>query len=128
VIPIALILAGGLVKTVVRKEPRLSDYYLGLDYALASLATAATYGIDLANRTIPGTDQERLDKSVKVWVFVVFTCFVSLVLIIMHQLWEPWIDARRAAVKKRHKVYLFVTSNVLGIACLAVFLLLVKGL
>jgi hypothetical protein len=131
VIPIVVIFMAGLVRTAVRKSFDLRDYYLGLDYAVGTLATAATYGIDLANRTVAfsGSDKDRLDKVVLVFVAAVFAAFAFLVLVVTHQLWESRIDALPDGPQKRSESWkLLLVSDGLGIVCLAAFLLIVKGL
>jgi len=132
VIPVVLVGVSGLVKTMVRKSFEIKDYYLGIDFVLAAMVTAATYGIDLANRSLPGTDEERLDKVLWVLIFGVFAGLLFLILVITHQIWETRIDGLVAPAqlsrRRWEEVSLLLLSDVVGVACLATFLFLVKGL
>ena len=124
VIPLLLMACSALAKKLVRGSAwRMSDFFLGVELALAALGSAMVYFYDL--KKVPPDSNSSLALANKITATASFSviCFFLLLLILSnHQDWEP-----RSTNPQGQFWMLVVVSNLLGISLLSSFILLVKG-
>jgi hypothetical protein len=118
-------LSGAFAKKLVRGSTwQRSDFYLGVELSLASMASALVYVFDLAkvtNAATPGAPP--VDNKIAATVSFLALCFFLLLWVLStHQDWE-----RRSQNPKGQFIWLGVITNLVGAGLLAAFVLLVKG-
>ena len=124
-IPLILLLCGAIAKKLVRGGGwKYSDFFLGVELALASLGSAMIYFYDLqrlgakaGNSSISVADKIGATAS-----FLAIAFFLLLWVLSTHQDWEERTQNVRGQI-----VWLGVISNGVGIALFASFVMLVKG-
>ncbi|MCB1824035.1 MAG: hypothetical protein KDJ54_05415 [Candidatus Competibacteraceae bacterium] len=124
-IPLILLLCGALAKKLVRGGGwKYSDFFLGVELALAALGSAMVYFYDLqklgstpATPPVPVSDKIGATAS-----FLAIAFFLLLWVLSTHQDWEGRTQNRRGQI-----VWLGLISNGVGIALFFSFVMLVKG-
>lgn len=125
-IPLILLLCGALAKKLVRGGGwKRTDFFLGVELALAALGSAMVYFYDL--QKIPSgptaTGASVSDKIGATASFLAITFFLLLWILSTHQDWEARTQNPTGQI-----VWLGVISNVVGVAVFAAFVMLVKGI
>lgn len=124
-IPLILLLCGALAKKLVRGGGwKTTDFFLGVELALAALGSAMVYFYDLQKLppSVPGTAVTVADKIGTTASFLAISFFLLLWVLSTHQDWEG-----RTSNQKGQIVWLGFISNGVGIALFAGFVMLVKG-
>ena len=124
-IPLILLLCGALAKKLVRGGGwRPTDFFLGVELALASLGSAMVYFYDLQKLSpTPSFSVTAIsDKIGATASFLALTFFLLLWIMSTHQDWEGRTTNRTGQI-----VWLGLISNGVGIALFAGFVMLVKG-
>jgi hypothetical protein len=119
-IPLIMILSGALAKKLVRGSAwRASDFFLGMQLALAAMGSSLIFVSELAR----AADAQTVQTKVLIAGLFTVACFFLLFLVMaLHQDWEKKPQNRRGQV-----VWLGGLCNFIGIALLAGFVLFVKG-
>ena len=124
VVPMVLLIAGGLGKQLIVGEFRWSNFYLGTDFALASLSAGLLNFVDLV------TDNK--DVTTMFWPviytvgYLLVTFGIYLLLLCIHQ----GIEKRQKSMtekqerRKERGVWLGFVSNLIGGSLLCAFILL----
>ena len=125
-IPIILLLCGALAKKLVRSGGwKRTDFFLGVELALAALGSAMVYFYDL--QKLPPTPAAAgasvADRIGATASFLAITFFLLLWILSTHQDWEARTQNPRGQI-----VWLGVISNLVGVAVFAAFVMLVKGI
>ncbi|MFG0632980.1 hypothetical protein [Pseudomonas sp. xss_2] len=118
-IPLILLLCGAVAKKLVRGGGwRQSDFYLGVELALASLGSAMVYFYDLQKivETAPS------DKITATATFLAISFFLLLWILSTHQDWEG-----RTANPTGQIIWLGLICNLVGVSLFAAFIIMVKG-
>jgi uncharacterized PurR-regulated membrane protein YhhQ (DUF165 family) len=124
-IPLVLIFSGGIAKKLVRGSGwQQSDFFLGVELALAAMASALVYALDLARQAVGGSDQaySAAQKMIVTAFFTAVCFFILLWMLSLHQDWE-----RRSHNPRGQLLWLGLIGNTLGIALIVAFILFVKG-
>jgi hypothetical protein len=123
VVPVILILSGAFAKKLVRGTTwTRSDFFLGVELSLSSIAATLTNFLDLSNTaTRNGTQVVPLEMA-RNGAFLGICFFLLLVVLATHQEWEAKAKSRTAQFW-----WLGVFANLIGATLLVTFLLLVKG-
>ena len=124
-IPLILLLCGALAKKLVRGGGwKLTDFFLGVELALAALGSAMVYFYDLQKLGAPTTSggSSVADKIGATASFLAIAFFLLLWILSTHQDWEG-----RTANRNGQILWLGLISNGVGIALFASFVMLVKG-
>jgi NADH:ubiquinone oxidoreductase subunit 2 (subunit N) len=122
VVPMLLLSAGSLAKKLTRGPGwRREDFYLGVEFTLAALSSSLLYVVELGSNypTAPSAD---FTKCVSAGVFSSLTFVLLLVVLSFHQDWEP---AERRG--RSQFLVLVVFCNFIGLALVAAFTLMIKG-
>lgn len=125
-IPLILLLCGAIAKKLVRGGGwKYSDFFLGVELALAALGSAMVYFYDLQKLgMIPASPPVPVaDKIGATATFLAIAFFLLLWVLSTHQDWEGRTQNPRGQI-----VWLGLISNGVGIALFASFVMLVKGL
>jgi hypothetical protein len=125
-IPLLLIVCGALARKLVRGAKwQRTDFFLGVELALAAMASALVYLFELASAL--GSDSARVSatptKLASTTSFLALTFFLMLWILSTHQDWEKRPQNPRGQV-----IWLGVITNGVGVGLFAVFVLLVKDL
>lgn len=120
-IPAIFLLFTGLVKSAVKKQLLWSNFYLGLDIALAAMANAIVNIVDSVHSAEGGYPADFGDKMVWTASFLVCAFGALLILLLIHQRWE---DAEQGNFKLARGIWLGVVSNGIGAGALLAFILL----
>lgn len=119
-VPLAFILLGALAKKLVRGSGwARGDFFLGVELALAALASSLVFILELSSSE--ATDAIR-DKTLTAGFYTITNFFLLFVVMSLHQDWE-----KKVQDKTGQSVWLGGVSNVIGAGLLAGFVLLVKG-
>lgn len=124
-IPLILLLCGALAKKLVRGGGwKPTDFFLGVELALAALGSAMVYFYDLQklNPTSAPNSVPIADKMGATASFLAIAFFLLLWILSTHQDWEG-----RTTNQKGQIIWLGLISNGVGIALFAGFVMLVKG-
>lgn len=125
-IPLILLLCGAIAKKLVRGGGwRYSDFFLGVELALAALGSAMVYFYDLQKLgAVQASSQVSVgDKIGATASFLAIAFFLLLWILSTHQDWEGRTQSPRGQI-----VWLGIISNGVGIALFASFVMLVKGI
>lgn len=116
----------GLIKSLVRADLAWSNFYLGLDIALAAIANGVVNMVDMVGKH--STNAETISQNNAEYLVLSFA--LLLVTMVIHQRWEGTkLDPTIAHVvsgpsnRTRRGVWLGIVSNGLGTASLLVFML-----
>lgn len=125
VIPLVLIACGACAKKLVRGSTwRAADFYLGVELALAALASAMVYVFDITKlNASPGVPVNIQGKLAATSSFLALCFFTLLWLLSTHQDWE-----KRTQNLKGQVIVLGLLANAVGALLLTAFVLLVKGI
>lgn len=120
-----LIASGAFAKKLVRGSNwQRSDFFLGVEPALAAMASALVYVFDLAKlSTSPQPAIAVPQKIAATATFLALCFFLLLWVLTTHQDWE-----KRSQNPRGQVIWLGLLANFVGAALLAAFVLLVKGL
>jgi hypothetical protein len=119
-IPLVLIGTGALAKKLVRGSAWVvSDFFLGVQLALAAMGSSLIFLSDLARTSDAQTVQSKLVVS---GLFTLACFFLLFLVMAIHQDWE-----KRPQDSQSQMFWLGGLSNFIGIALLAGFVLFVKG-
>lgn len=124
-IPLILLLCGAIAKKLVRGGGwKYSDFFLGVELALAALGSAMVYFYDLQKLgavqvSSPVSVSDKISATAS---FLAIAFFLLLWILSTHQDWEGRTQNPRAQI-----VWLGLISNGVGIALFASFVMLVKG-
>ncbi len=123
-IPVVLIASGAFAKKLVRGSSwQRSDFFLGVELALAAMASALVYVFDLAKlSTAAGSAAAVPQKIAATATFLALCFFLLLWVITTHQDWE-----KRSQNPRGQLIWLGLLANLVGASLLAAFVLLVKG-
>lgn len=122
VIPLILILSGGLAKKIVRGTSfQARDFFLGVELALATLGACLTNFFDLtkAATAASGTAAPGMTGNA---TFLAFSFFLLLIILATHQEWEA-----KTQNPKGQLFWLGFFSNTVGAGLMIAFILMVKG-
>ncbi len=124
-IPIILLFSGAFAKKLVRGTSwQRSDFYLGVELALAAMASALVFVFDLVqldkNNNLP--NEFVAQKMAGNASFLALCFFLLLWTLTTHQDWE-----KRSQNPKGQLIWLGIIANLVGAGLLATFVLLVKG-
>lgn len=119
-IPLVLIGSGALAKKLVRGSAWIrSDFFLGVELALAAMASSLVFIFDLARTSDAQTVQ---NKAVVAGLFTIACFFLLFWVMAVHQDWEKRPQDRRGQL-----LWLGLFCNLVGVGLLAGFVLFVKG-
>lgn len=124
-IPLILLLCGAIAKKLVRGGGwKYSDFFLGVELALAALGSAMVYFYDLQKLGVTQASPPVpvADKIGATATFLAIAFFLLLWVLSTHQDWEGRTQNPRGQI-----VWLGLISNGVGIALFASFVMLVKG-
>lgn len=124
-IPLVLICSGALAKKLVRGSAwEFADFYLGVELALAAMASGLVYMFDLSKAAKAASAASApVDNKIAATATFLALCFFLLLWILStHQDW-----VKRAQNPKGQVVWLGIISNLIGAGLLAAFVLYVKG-
>ncbi len=124
-IPVVLIVSGALAKKLVRGSTwQRADFFLGVELALAAMASALVHVFDLAKLTgSQASTVASIPQKVAATASFLAICFFLLLWILStHQDWE-----RRTQNPQGQLIWLGLLVNLVGAALLAAFVLFVKG-
>jgi hypothetical protein len=124
-IPLILIFSGALAKKLIRgSEWRRTDFFWGVELALAAMASALVYLFDLAKVTLDGSSPAATvsERMVATASFLALCFFILLWVLSVHQDWE-----RRSQNPTGQHLWLTFVANLVAAGLLAAFILLVKG-
>ena len=124
-IPLVLILSGALARKLVRGSTwQRSDFFLGVELALAAMASALVYVFDLAALSAAQSTQspDLPEKLAATGSFLALSFFLLLWILTTHQDWE-----QRTANRGGQIFWLGFFANLIGAVLLAIFVLFVKG-
>jgi hypothetical protein len=123
VVPVVLILSGAFAKKLVRGTTwRRSDFFLGVELSLSSIAATLTNFLDLSNAASHSGAQIQPLEFAKSGAFLAICFFLLLVVLATHQEWEAKTNSQTGQFW-----WLGVFANLIGGALLVTFLLVVKG-
>jgi hypothetical protein len=126
-IPVAFLGFTGFVKSLIKKELMWSNFYLGIDIALAALANGIVNILDEVhvNEQFATPTAEFVNQMYYTSVFLVCALGALLVTMTLHQKFEV-ADVSGVPLTRQQRVWrglwLGVISNTLGGALLAVFI------
>jgi len=124
-IPVILLLCGAIAKKLVRGGGwKHTDFFLGVELALAAIGSAMVYFYDLQKIGVTATTAtvSVSDKISATASFLAIAFFLLLWVLSTHQDWEG-----RAQDKRGQIIWLGIISNAVGITLFASFVMLVKG-
>lgn len=123
VIPFLLILGSAFVKKLIRGTSFLfSDFYLGVDLSFSTMASSL---INIFDLTKVGTKaiEDALLKNQENGVFLGFCFFLLIIVLVIHQIWEPVTTDTRW-----QRIWLGLISNLIGIGLMFSFIIRIKGI
>jgi hypothetical protein len=132
-IPFLLILLGAIARKLIRSTAWIrDDFYLGVDLSIAAISSALIFISELlttkgaaigcatdACKAVLSTADERLLRDAS---FLAVALIFFLLVLALHQ-----DEVRNTGNRRRQLLKLGVLSNVIGVALLSGFILLVKG-
>jgi hypothetical protein len=120
-IPLILLISGGFAKKLIRGSGwAWRDFYLGIEFSLATMSAALVNIVDLAKGF---TNIQNISENlIKTVLCLVGTFLFFIIIMCIHQDWENRDDNENAK-----RFLLAVCCNLLGASMLTVFVLLVKG-
>jgi len=123
-IPLILLLCGAIARKLVRGNGWMkSDFFLGVELALAALGSAMVYYYDLQKLGAAARgDPAVADKIGATTSFLAIAFFLLLWVLSTHQDWHARTQNPRGQL-----IWLGFISNFIGIALFAAFVMLVKG-
>jgi uncharacterized membrane protein YdcZ (DUF606 family) len=124
-VPILLLLCSALAKKLVRGSGwARTDFFLGVEMALAALASGFVNFLDLSKPALasPNVSVSAL-KTTETAVFVVLCFFLLLWILSVHQDWE-----KRAQNPKGQWFWLGGVANLIGAALMVTFIVFIKGI
>lgn len=124
-IPVAFLGFTGLVKSIVKKEMLWSNFYLGIDIALAALANAVVNIVDGAHQIEMHTVSPSDIASQMLYTSLCILASIGVLLgaMALHQRFEEEAD-REGLDKNRLKrgIWLGIVGNLMGGSVLAMFI------
>lgn len=123
VVPIVLIVCGGVIKKLVRGTPswRANDFYLGIEMLFAAF-TSAIFNIisvsNVANTNLSSQSATHTQLILESAIFLVFAFFMLLVVMGIHQWQENSGNDGRGKI-----IWMGYICNAIGTSVLAVFYL-----
>jgi len=124
-IPLILMISGALAKKLVRgsKWERF-DFFLGVEFTLATMSSALIYIFDLVKLGLqPSVGSSSLmNKLAATASFIALTFFLLLWVLSTHQDWVKRNNNPRGQI-----IWLGIIANLIGAGLLAAFVLWVKG-
>ena len=124
-IPILLLVSGAFAKKLVRGSRwERFDFFLGVEFALASMSAELIFVFDLIKlRTSSNESNEILmEKFLATAVFIALTFFLLLWILTIHQDWMKRNNNPRGQI-----FWLGIITNLIGAGLIVIFVLLVKG-
>jgi|HubBroStandDraft_1064217.scaffolds.fasta_scaffold00007_53 hypothetical protein len=122
-VPIVLILSSAFAKKLVRGSAwTRTDFFLGVELAMAAIASALTNFLDVSRAAASGNAQLDANGLAKNGAFLAICFFLLLVILATHQEWEKKIQAPTAQF-----LWLGAFCNAIGATLVISFILLVKG-
>jgi hypothetical protein len=124
-IPLILSFCSALAKKIVRGSSwQRTDFFLGVDLSLATIASALVYFFDLAKLILPTSAATPAlpQKVIATASFLALCFFLLLWLLSTHQDWE-----RRPQNPRGQFLWLIIIANLVGAGLFATFVLYVKG-
>lgn len=125
VIPLLLLSCGAIAKKLVRGGGwKTTDFFLGIELALAAVGSAMVYFHDILKLppSVPGTNNTVDGKIIATASFLAISFFLLLWMLSTHQDWEGRTTNQRGQI-----IWLGILTNLVGIALFASFIILVKG-
>jgi len=124
-IPLILILCGALAKKLVRGSPwQRTDFYLGVELSLSTMASAMVFLFDIAKEMTANSAQTNVGVKLGVSGSFIALCFFLLLWVLStHQDWE-----KRPQNPSGQFIWLGVVTNLVGAGLMAAFVLFVKGI
>jgi hypothetical protein len=124
-IPLILIACGAFARKLVRGSNwQRSDFFLGVELALAAMASALVYVFDLAKLSSSAQPMDAVARKIAATATFLALCFFLLLWVLTtHQDWEKRPHNRMGQI-----IWLGFLANFVGAALLAAFVLLVKGI
>jgi hypothetical protein len=123
-IPLVLIFSGALAKKLVRGSAwRASDFFLGVELALAAMASGLVYIFDLSKVAQSTPVGNSVNNKIAATASFMALCFFLLLWVLStHQDWEKRPQNPRGQI-----VWLGIIANLVGAGLIAAFVLYVKG-
>lgn len=125
-IPIILLACGAFAKKLVRGSPwERFDFFLGVEFTLATMSSALIYVFDLVKLGLnsPSVSNTLMSKFAATAAFIALTFFLLLCVLATHQDWQLRNNNPNGQI-----FWLGVFANLIGAGLLATFVLLVKGI
>ena len=124
VIPLILILCSAVAKKLVRGTSwQKSDFFMGVELSLASMASGLVNFLDLTKPALAGATQLSPQKTTETAVYVAICFFLLLWVLSTHQDWE-----RRPQSPTGQIIWLGIIANMVGGGLMMAFIIYVKGL
>ncbi|KPA19710.1 conserved hypothetical protein, membrane [Candidatus Magnetomorum sp. HK-1] len=124
-IPILLLASGAVAKKIIRGSSwQRHDFFLGVEFTLATMSSALIYLFDLIKITSESTEntESMLTKFTATAAFIALIFFLLLYVLSMHQDWQKKDNSPNGQI-----IRLGIIANVIGAGLLAIFILFVKG-
>lgn len=123
-IPLILILCSAVAKKLVRGTSwQRSDFFMGVELSLASMASGLVNFLDLTKPALTGATQLSPQKTTETAVYVAICFFLLLWVLSTHQDWE-----RRPQSPTGQVIWLGIFANLVGGGLMMAFIIYVKGL
>jgi hypothetical protein len=122
-VPIILLFTGAFTKKLIRgTKLKRSDFFLGVEFALAAMTSALIYCCELG-RELTHKHDDNLSNHLSAGVaFLAITFVLLLVILSTHQDWE-----KPGADRRKQFFYLGIISNSMGSILICAFILIIKG-
>lgn len=123
-IPLALLLAGALLRKIVRGDGwKREDFFLGVELSLSALGTAMVYVYDLSRPEASNLKGASVpERLVATTSFMIICLLLLFAVLAVHQDWQKANQNRTGQI-----VWLGGVCNLVGVLLLVAFILLVKG-
>ena len=126
-IPVLFLVFTGLIKSLVRKSVNWSNFYLGLDIALAALANGVVNIVEEvhASESLPGGYPPEFGQQMFYSaIFIAASVGCLLTVMTIHQTLEDPLDGEKANQKIMRGIWLGGVANLLGSGLLFSFIYL----
>jgi hypothetical protein len=122
-IPVAFLAFAGMVKSLVRSDWKLYNFYLGMDIALAALANGIINIVDLAHRSEAGSiDGDFAKQMTYTALSIVISVGALFGTMGLHQRFEVPGIGKTSNLRLRRGILLGVVANVVGAVALGLFI------
>ncbi|ETR73135.1 MAG: hypothetical protein OMM_07132 [Candidatus Magnetoglobus multicellularis str. Araruama] len=117
--------SGAVAKKIIRGSSwQRHDFFLGVEFTLATMSSALIYLFDLIKIISESTEnsESMLTKFTATAAFIALIFFLLLYVLSMHQDWQKKDNSPKGQI-----IRLGIIANVIGSGLLAFFILFVKG-